>query len=123
MSTTLDGKALFADQDLRIQIGTWQRASVERSIPGLDGTVSIDLGCRTRTIRQRGILRAASQARMHSRLNAIEALLDGDTHTLVTADGRTYADLRADTFTPLGRGSSGVGAVVEYEIVYTHLGS
>lgn len=123
MSTTLDDKALFDEQDLKIQIDTWQRASVERSIPGLDGTVSIDLGCRTRTIRQRGILRAASQAMMHSRLNAIEAFVDGDTHTLVTADGQTYANLRADTFTPLNQDTSGIGAVVEYEIVYTQLGS
>lgn len=123
MSTTLDDKALFDEQDLKIQIGTWQRASIERSIPGLDGTVSIDLGCRTRTIRQRGILRTASQAMTHSRLNAIEALIDGDTHTLVTADGQTYANLRADTFTPLNRDTSGIGVVVEYEVVYTQLGS
>ena len=123
MSTTLDDKALFDEQDLKIQIGTWQRASVERSIPGLDGTVSIDLGCRTRTIQQRGILRATSQARMHSHLNAIETLLDGDTHTLITADGRTYANLRLDVFKPLDRDTSGVGSVVEYEIVYTQLGS
>jgi len=123
VSTTLDDKALFDEQDLKIQTGTWQRASVERSIPGLDGTVSIDLGCRTRTIRQRGTLRAVSQAMMHSRLNAIEALLAGDTHTLVTADGRTYANLRLDAFKPLDRDTSGVGAVVEYEIVYRQLGS
>jgi hypothetical protein len=123
VGTTLDDKALFDEQDLKIQIGTWQRASVERSIPGLDGTVSIDLGCRSRTIRQRGILKASSQAAMHSRLDAIEVLLDGDTHTLVTADGQTYANLRVDAFKPLDRDTSGVGAVVEYEIVYTQLGS
>ncbi len=123
MSTILDDRALFDEQDLKTQIGTWQRASVERAIPGLDGTVSIDLGCRTRTIRQRGLLRAASQAMMHSRLNAIEALVNGDTHTLVAADGQTYANLRADTFTPLNRDTGGIGVVVEYEIVYTQLGS
>ena len=123
MSTTLDDKALFDEHDLKIQVGTWQRASVERAIPGLDGMVSIDLGRRSRTIRQRGILKASGQAAMHSRLDAIEALLDGNTHTLVTADGQTYANLRVDAFTPLDRNISGAGVVVEYEIVYTELGS
>ena len=123
MSTTLDGKALFDEQDLKIQVGTWQRASIERAIPGLDGMVSVDLGRRSRTIRQRGILKASSQTAMHSRLNTIEALLDGDTHTLVTNDGQTYVNLRMDALTPLDRDTSGVGAVVEYEIVYTQLGS
>ena len=123
MSTTLDGKALFDEQDLKIQVGTWQRASVERAIPGLDGMVSVDLGRRSRTIRQRGILKASSQTAMHSRLNTIEAFLDGDTHALVTDDGQTYANLRVDALTPLDRDTSGVGAVAEYEIVYTQLGS
>jgi hypothetical protein len=119
----LDDKALFDEQDLKIQVGAWQHASVERAIPGLDGVVSIDLGCRSRTIRQQGVLRAASQAMMRSRLNAIEALMDGDTHTLLTTDGQTYANLRADAFQPLNRDVSGAGILVEYEIIYTQLGS
>jgi len=123
VGTTLDDKALFDEQDLKIQVGTWQRASVERAIPGLDGVVSIDLGCRSRTIRQRGILRAASQALMSSRLDAIETFLDGDTHTLVTTDGQTFANLRVDAFKPLDRDAGGAGAVAEYEIAYTQLGS
>lgn len=123
MSTTLDDKALFDEQDLKIQVGTWQRASVERAIPGLDGMVSIDLGRRSRTIRQRGILKASGQAAMHSRLDAIEAFLDGDTHTLVTTDGQTYANVRVDALTALDQDVSGVGIVVKYEIVYTQLGS
>ena len=123
MGTTLDGKALFDEQDLKIQVGAWQRASVERAIPGLDGVVSIDLGCRSRTIRQQGVLRAASQAMMRSRLEAIATFLDGGTHTLVTVDGCTYANLRTDAFKPSRRDVSGAGVVLEYEITYTQLGS
>ena len=123
MSTTLDGKILFDEQGLEVQVGTWQRATVERAIPGLDGTVSIDLGRRTRTIRQRGVLRASSQETMNARLNAIEALLDGNAHALVTSDGQAYANLRLDAFMPRRRDLSGIGVVVEYEIVYTQLGS
>lgn len=123
MSTTLDDRALFDEQGLRIQVGSWQRAAIERAVPGLDGMVSIDLGRRCRTLRQRGVLRASGQATMRARLDAIEAFLDGATHTLVTADGQTYAKLRADAFTPLDRDVSGTGIVVKYELVYTQLGS
>ena len=123
MSTTLDDNALFDEQGLRIQVGSWRRAAIERTIPGLDGMVSIDLGRRCRTLRQRGVLRASGQAAMHARLDAIEAFLDGATHSLVTADGQTYAKLRVDTFTPLDRDVSGTGIVVKYELVYMQLGS
>jgi hypothetical protein len=119
----LDDKALFDEQDLKIQVGAWQRASVERAIPGLDGVVSIDLGCRSRTIRQQGALRAASQAMMRSRLDAVETLADGGTHTLVTADGDTYANLRIDAFKRLSQDVSGAGVLIEYEMTYTQLGS
>ena len=86
MSTTLDGKALFDEQDLEIHVGTWRRASVERAISGLNGMVSIDLGRRDRQIRQRGILRAASHTALQSRIASIEGFLDGGAHTLVTTD-------------------------------------
>jgi len=123
MSTTLDDKALFDEQGLAVQIGSWQRTSVERSIPGLDGRISIDLGGRMRTICQRGLLRGAGRVEIRSRLDAIEAFLDGDTHTLMTADGQAYANVRVDAFTPLRRKTSGAGITVEYEMIYTQLGN
>ena len=123
MSTTLDNNAVFDEKDLVIHVGSWQRHSVERTMAGLDGSVSIDLDGRRRTIRQRGVLRAPSQAAMDARLDAIEAFLDGDSHTLATAGGASYANLRLDSFTLLDRRVSGAGIVVSYEIVYTQLGS
>lgn len=123
MNTTLDNNAVFDENDLAIQVGSWQRQSVERTVAGLDGSASIDLGGRRRTIRQRGVLHATSQAALEERLDAIEAFLDGDTHTLVTAAGVSYANVRLDSFTLLDRSVSGVGIVVRYEIVYTQLGS
>ena len=59
---------------------------------------------------------------MASRFNAIEALCDGDTHTLVTAEGRSYANVRVDALKQLGREVAGAGIAVAYEIVYTQLG-
>jgi len=122
VGTTLDGKALFDEQELEIQIGSWERIRIERAVPGLDGIVSIDLGRRSRRIRQRGTLRAVGGIEMASRFNAIEALCDGDTHTLVTAEGRSYANVRVDALKQLGREVAGAGIAVAYEIVYTQLG-
>jgi len=123
VNTTLDGKALFDEQDLRIEAGSLERASIERAVAGLDGTVSIDLGQRSRTVRQRGVLRAASQAALRSRIDAITTLIDGNAHTLVTADGWQYDHLRMDAFNLLDERTAGPGVVVEYEVVYRQLGS
>jgi len=123
VNTTLDGKTLFDEQDLRIEAGSVERASIERAVAGLDGTVSIDLGRRSRKVRQRGVLRAASQAALRSRIDAITTLIDGNAHTLVTADGRQYDHLRMDAFNLLEGRTAGPGAIVEYEIVYRQLGS
>ena len=122
MSTTLDGQALFDEQGLEIQIGPWERTRVERTIPGLDGVLSIDLGRRSRRIRQRGTLHAIGGVEMTSRIEAIEAFSDGGTHTLVTAEGRSCANVRLDAFRELNRDVTGVGVVVSYEITYTQLG-
>lgn len=122
MSTTLDGKALFDERELEMQVGPWERTHVERAIPGLDGVLSIDLGRRRRRIRQRGTLRAVGGAEMTSRVSAIEAFLDGAGHTLVTASGCSYANVRADVFQQLDRDIAGAGVTVAYEIVYTQLG-
>ena len=123
MGTTLDGKALFDERDVRITIGSIERASIERSIAGLDGLASIDLGLRGRKIRQGGTLRAGSRLQMDSRIASIESFIDGATHILQTCDGRQYTDVRVDAFTPLGSRVEGTGVVVEYEVVYTQLRS
>jgi hypothetical protein len=121
--TTLDGKALFDERDVRITLGSVERASIERSVAGLDGLASIDLGLRGRKIRQRGTLRAASRSQMDSRIASIESFIDGAAHTLRTCDGRQYTDVRVDAFSPRGSQVEGTGVVVEYEIVYTQLRS
>ena len=122
MHATLDGQAVFDEQELTIAIGSPGRASLERSIAGLDGVLSIDLGARSRRIRQTGVLRAAGRAAMNARIDAIAAFLDGQTHTLTTADGRVYDNLRVDSFQQLRERAVGPGIVVEYEIAYTQLG-
>jgi hypothetical protein len=71
MSTTLDGQRLFDEEGLRIEPGSFGRDSVERTAAGLDGVLSIDLGRRSRKIKQSGVLRAQSRAKMNERIDAI----------------------------------------------------
>lgn len=123
MNTTLDGEALFDERDLRIEVDSPQRASIEHSIPGLDGTLSIDLGRRPRKLQQHGTLRAVSHTQMQIRLLAIESFIDGHTYTLMTADGGSYGQVRMDALRLLTTRPAGPGVMVEYEITYTQLGA
>lgn len=122
MQTTLDGQSIFDEQGLTVSPGSWQRGAIERAVPGLDGTVSIDLGARSRQIRQTGVLRARSRAAMQVRIEAISTFLDGRTHTLRTAAGQVYGHVRVDTFDRIAEQAAGPGVVVEYKIAYTQLG-
>jgi len=121
MSVTLDGQNLFDEQQLEIEQDSLNRDSIERAVAGLDGVLSVDMGGRTRKIRQRGTLRAKSRTQMNDRINVISAYMDGDTHTLVTGDGDKFDNLRMDSFKVNKEQTSGGGMVVDYEIVYTQL--
>ena len=121
MSTTLDGHSLFDEQELEIQSASFERDSIERRVPGLDGVLSIDLGKRSRKIRQRGVLRMGSRSQMDSRISTITAYMDGNTHTLVTGKGEKFDNLRMDVFTVTKEEISGSGLCWDYEIVYTQV--
>ncbi len=121
MSTTLDGQSLFDEQQLEIEPESIGRDSIERTVPGLDGVLSIDLGGRGRKIKQRGVLRAKSRSQMDNRISVISAYMDGDTHTLVTSSGKEFDNLRMDVFKVSKERASGGGVAIDYEIVYTQL--
>lgn len=121
MATTLDGQRLFDEQQFEIELGAAGRDSIERKIAGLDGVLSIDLGGRSRVIKQRGLLREQSQSQVNKRIDAISAYMDGAEHTLITSDGEKFENLRIDAFRITKRRTSGIGVCVEYEIIYTQL--
>jgi len=121
MSATLDGQNLFDEQDLKIEQGSISRDSMERVVSGLDGVLSIDLGGRSRRIKQRGVLRAKSRSQMDDRISAISAYIDGDTHTLVISNGEEFDNVRMDAFKVTKEKTSGTGLCCDYEIVYTQL--
>jgi hypothetical protein len=121
MSITIDGQTLFDEHQLEIETGSFSRDSIEKRMPGLDGVLSIDLGRRCRKIKQTGELRAKSRAQLNERINAISAIMDGDTHTMVTDSGEALGNLRMDSFETNKEQTDGIGIVVDYEIVYTQL--
>jgi hypothetical protein len=121
MNATLDGQIVFDEQQLDIELGSLSRASIERTVPGVDGMLSIDLGRRGRKVKQRGVLRAKSRLQMDDRINVISAYMDGDTHTLVTSGGKEFDNLRMDVFKVSKERESGGGVAIDYEIVYTQL--
>ena len=122
MGATLDGQVIFDEEGLTICVGSPSRAAVERAVAGLDGVLSIDLGARSRQIRQTGTLHAPSRVAMHTRTLAITGFIDGRTHTLATADGQVFGDLRMDSFKKIAEYPGAPGVVADYEIAYTQLG-
>lgn len=121
MTATLDGRISFDDSELEIRTGSPSRDAMERSVPGLDGVLSIDLGGRGRRIKQQGILRARSRSEMHSRISAISAEMNGKTHKLVTNRGEEFDNLRIDSFTVNEEYASGSKLCCDYEIIYRQL--
>ncbi|OHB77098.1 MAG: hypothetical protein A2Z25_11845 [Planctomycetes bacterium RBG_16_55_9] len=120
MQVTLDGQRLFDEQPLEIRAGSFRRDSMERTVPGLDGVLSIDLGRRNRQVTQTGTLRAESRLQMDAKISTISAHIDGLTHTLI-AGSREFDNLRMDSFKILKEYKDGVGIRVDYEITYTQL--
>ena len=121
MYATLDGQDLFGQQELEIQPDSINRASTGRAVSGLNGLVSIDLGKRSRKVRQKGTLRAQSRSRMRDRIKAISAYLDGNTHTLMIGSDEKFENVRMDVFRASKKRPAGGGLAVDYEIVYTQL--
>jgi len=121
MGATLDGHNLFDEQQLEILPGSLSRDSIERTVAGLDGVLSIDLGKHSRKIKQTGVLLAENRTRMNEKINAIANYLDGDTHTLVRSNGESMDALRMDTFKVSNERTSGNGFCCDYEIIYTQL--
>ncbi len=121
MSFSLDGQNLFDEDRVEIELGSSRRDSIERTAAGLDGAISIDLGGRGRGVKEKGVLRAWSKVQMKSKVDAISAFMDGDSHTLQTGDGQQYGNLRMDMFKVSGERESGAGVACDYEIVYRQL--
>jgi hypothetical protein len=119
MAAVLDGTIKF--KQLCLEVGSRARDSIERSVSGLDGVLSIDLGMREREITVKGLLRAVSVELLSARTDAIAELIDGRTHILEAADSREFKNLRVDSFEVTRQDYSGGGVCCEFAIQFTQL--
>ena len=117
----LDGVNLFGESEEEIEVGSIGRESVERTVTGLDGVMSIDLGGRGRKIRQKGEIRARSGEELKGKIEEVSAFIDGNTHTLTTSRGQTFEDIRVDSVSVKNERTSGGGVVADYEVIYRQL--
>ena len=120
MNFSIDGTELLGLENSAVELGSWERDYKERSVIGLDGLVSIDLGRRGRKIEQSGKIFAISQSVLDERIDAVRGFFDGDSHT-VSIGGENFDNLRLDAFVVSNKRASGVGLVCDFVIKYKQL--
>ena len=121
MMATLDGQRLFGEAEPQIEAFSLNRQWVERTVAGLDGVVSIDLGGRSRKVRQRGTFRARSNQELRTMVDAVATYMDGRMHEMMTHTGEEFSNLRMDSMKVSPLRVSGPAVVADYEIFYTQL--
>lgn len=100
---------------------TWSRDCDDRSVVGLNGVVSVDMGLRTRRIVQKGLLRSISKDTLSGIISNIAELIDGSEHTVNLEDGRSFEHLRIESVDFDQPQTSGTGAACSFKITYTQL--
>ncbi len=119
MAAMLDSTIKF--EQLGLEVGSRARDSIERSMVGVDGALSIDLGMRERKIVVKGLLRAISVELLLARENSMAELIDGDMHILESANGVKFENLRIDSFEVTRQDYSGSGVCSEFTMQVTQL--
>ena len=119
MAAILDGTIKF--EQLALEVGSRTRSSIQRSMAGVDGVLSIDLGMRERKIVVKGLLRAVSAELLFARENSMAELIDGNMHILESAGGVIFENLRIDSFEAARQDYSGPGVCCEFTIRATQL--
>ncbi len=118
-----DDNHLWGGGTHHILPGAWARQQVEYATAGLDGVVSLDLGRRSRQIRQTGRLTAETLGKLHEMIDTIESYANGQTYELIDQDGRRYRNVRLDMFRQKEPVQRAAFFSCEYEILYTQSAS
>ena len=108
-------------EQMHLETGSYQRDAAERSVTGLDGVISIDLGMRKRQLIQKGILHAASAEALREKVDSFSKLIDGRIHKLVLGNGKCFDNLRVDGVEVAPECHSGKGPSCDLKIRYTQL--
>ena len=119
--SSLDGQPLFDSGPHDIRPGPWQRSVQRRGFAGVDGETVLDMGMRSRTIAQDGRLTAATAGDLDTLITDIEALVDGQLHTLIDNHSRTFSRVLIEQFetsTPIRKGRD---YWCEYTVLYRQM--
>ncbi len=119
MKVTLDEIIEFEQTELAVE--SWRRESIERTAAGIDGTLKVDLGRRTREIVQKGVIRSPSRAALLAKVDFICDMGNGASHTIETADGDKFENIWIDIVKVGSTEYRGSGAAIEIEIRYVQL--
>jgi hypothetical protein len=117
----LDGQDLFGSGPHTIRPASQARALNRRSFPGIDGEIILDLGARARQLVQTGRLQADTAAGLSALISQIEAVVDGQVHTLLDDLGNTYEAATVAEFEPTTPVQRGRGFWCDYTLRYIHL--
>jgi len=118
---TLDGEALFGSGPHLVVAASPVRRVEDIPFNGLTAGLTLDLGDGPRTIRQRGVFSADTDAGLALLVAACEAFIDGRTYTLTAPDGAEYAHCRMTAFERLGPPQVGTRWHLPYSITYEQL--
>ncbi len=119
MKVVLNGIATFEQR--KLTLGSWRRESVERSAAGVDGTVSIDLGKRSRELVQEAVFRAFNEVQLKAKVDIVRQYMDGSACWFVVQGGQQFDNLRVDSIEVEDKDYSGAGVSCVCEIRYTQL--
>ncbi len=118
---TFDDEALFGSGPHLVEVASPVRRVEDIRFNGLAGGLTLDLGDGPRTIRQRGVLSADTDAGLALLLAACEAFIDGRTYRLGVPDGSEYAHCRMTAFERLGPPAVGTRWHLPYSATYEQL--
>lgn len=119
--SSLDGQAVFDSGPHNITPGGWQRSIQRRGFAGVDGEAILDMGMRSRTIRQDGRLQAAAADDLDTLITNIETFVDGQLHALIDNHSQTFSRILIEQFetsTPIRKGRN---YWCEYTVLYRQL--
>ena len=122
MKANLDETVYFDGTPAELTVKSWKRDYISRSVVGLDGVINIDLGKRQREIIQTGTLRAVSNQALNRKIEAINNMIDGQTHTLTWSNGEEFANMKINSLETAKRNIGGPGPGCNYKICYKQLG-
>ena len=119
MRAIIDGT--FEFEQVELELKSLKRSEMERSAPGLNGVVSIDLGMRQRQIIQKGMLRSSSTKALNENIELLSSFVDGKNHLLTVEGGQVFGDLRMDKFEVDDKVHSGRDVSCKFTVTYTQL--